>query len=102
MSILDEIDRLPQPAGGNSGSGVVTIPGDDGAVPAASPNPIHNDFRIIAVAGPLWPVDEQDIAFEPASSRDERQAAVEMFVWSDLVDARIAKRSGVTTNIDEI
>ena len=64
-------------------------------------SPIPSDFRLLAVAGPLWPVDE-NIAFDPASSQAERQAAVEMFCWSDLVDARIAKRSGVTTNIDEI
>jgi len=48
-------------------------------------------FRIIAVAGPLWPIDP-DIVYSPDASLSERRAALEQFEWSDLVDARIRKR----------
>ena len=72
------------------------------AAPASSPQltptptqaqtpPQFPGFRIIAVAGPLWPIDP-DIVYSPDASLSERRSALEQFEWSDLVDARIRKR----------
>jgi hypothetical protein len=74
------------------------------AAPASSPQPTPTTtptqaqtppqfpgFRIIAVAGPLWPIGP-DIVYSPDASLSERRSALEQFEWSDLVDARIRKR----------
>jgi len=69
------------------------------AVPASSPQPATTQapqpqvsgFRIVAVAGPLWPIDP-DIVYSPDASSSERRSALDQFEWSDLVDARIRKR----------
>jgi len=78
------------------------------AVPASSPQPTTTTtptttqtqtqappqfpgFRIVAVAGPLWPI-APDIVYSPDASSSERRSALDQFEWSDLVDARIRKR----------
>ncbi len=47
-------------------------------------------FRIVAVAGPLWPI-EPDVAYSPDASQAERAAALEMFQWDRVVRAREVK-----------
>ena len=61
-------------------------PGQDAADLGLAPG-----FRIVAVAGPLWPIDPDAISFDPNATREERRAAVEQFEWSDLIEARAAK-----------
>jgi uncharacterized Zn finger protein (UPF0148 family) len=69
---------------------VVTRPADNQAALAANLG-LAPGFRIVAVAGPLWPTDPGAIAFDPSATQEERRAAVAQFEWSDLIEARAKK-----------
>ena len=79
-----ELDRELNPIPSRGDSPAVKQPVNFGLAPG---------FRIVAVAGPAWPMDP-DVAYAPDASPAERAAALEMFQWDSAVRSREAKTAG--------
>ena len=102
MGILDELkknDLLSKIRKTYAPSPSVEVMANDVPASAQQPTPTQPidttpkapGFRVLAVAGPLWPID-QDIAFANDVSQSERRSIVEDFEWCDRVAAREKKK----------